>query len=127
MRALVPHPRRRALLTADERALRNPRLLALVRRAVPTLVLERDRYGADQDVPVDDGCRAGVRGLRPGRAGPVRPPRAAPRRPGGRAVDVLPRLATDHLPVPALRGYHRDDWEGLLVAFDSAGRLLGHA
>jgi hypothetical protein len=126
LRALVPHPRRRALLTADERALRNPRLLALVRRAVPTLVLERDRYGADQGVPVDDGCRAPACAAF-GLAEPVLYVHLVRRR-AGPVVELwtyYPDSLTDHLPVPALRGYHRDDWEGLLVAFDSAGRLLG--
>src|SRR5206468_2043966 len=36
-----------------------------------------------------------------------------------------PDSRTDHLPLRALQGYHHDDWEGLLVAFDATGRLLG--
>src|SRR3954454_18118629 len=44
--------------TPDERALANPRLAALIARAVPQLVLERDPYGDDDEVPVDDGCQA---------------------------------------------------------------------
>src|SRR4051812_28115298 len=47
----------RTVHTHDERALRNPRLAALVARAVPQLVLERDRFGDDDEVPVDLACR----------------------------------------------------------------------
>jgi hypothetical protein len=36
-----------------------------------------------------------------------------------------PDSRTDHLPVAVMQGYHHDDWEGLLVAFDAAGRVLG--
>src|SRR4051794_15930795 len=50
----------RTVHTPDERALANPRLAALVARAVPALVLERDRYGDDDEVPVDAACREPV-------------------------------------------------------------------
>ena len=36
-----------------------------------------------------------------------------------------PDSQTSHLPLAALRGYHRDDWEGLLVAFAPDGSLRG--
>ena len=36
-----------------------------------------------------------------------------------------PTSQTDHLPVVRLQGYHRDDWEGLEVAFDANGALEG--
>ncbi len=36
-----------------------------------------------------------------------------------------PTSQTDHLPVVPLQGYHRDDWEGLEVAFDARGALAG--
>src|SRR5690349_19489660 len=47
----------RTVHTPDERALANPRLSALIARALPQLVLERDRYGDDDEVPVDDACQ----------------------------------------------------------------------
>jgi hypothetical protein len=126
LHALVPHPRHRDALTPDERALRNPRLLDLIHRAVPTLVLERDRYGTDQAVPVDDSCRAASCAAF-GLAEPVLYMHLVRRR-AGPVVELwtyYPDSLTDHLPLPALRGYHRDDWEGLLVAFDREGNLLG--
>ena len=36
-----------------------------------------------------------------------------------------PDSQTSHLPLAALRGYHRDDWEGLFVAFAADGSLRG--
>ncbi len=112
--------------TPDERALRNPVLGALIASAAPTIVLERDAYGHDLSIPVSDACR------HPGCAAYgkarcvlyVHVVRSAER-------TVLeywtyyPRSQTDHLPVRMLQGFHRDDWEGLLVAFSSEGRLLG--
>src|SRR3954468_1915520 len=47
----------RTVHTPDERALANPRLAGLIARAVPALVMERDRYGDDDEVPVDASCR----------------------------------------------------------------------
>ena len=38
---------------------------------------------------------------------------------------TIPDSQTSHLPLAALRGHHRDDWEGLLVAFAADGSLLG--
>src|SRR3954468_7704896 len=58
-RAIVPrlgHHRRTH--TPDQRALENPRRAALVARALPTLVLERDVHGDDDELPVDDACAA---------------------------------------------------------------------
>jgi hypothetical protein len=112
--------------TPDERALRNPVLGALIASAAPTIVLERDAYGDDLSIPVSDACR------HPGCAAYgkarcvlyVHVVRSAER-------TVLeywtyyPRSQTDHLPVRMLQGFHRDDWEGLLVAFSSEGHLLG--
>jgi hypothetical protein len=112
--------------TPDERALRNPAVRALIGSAAPSIVLERDDHGDDLSIPVTDAC------LEPGCAA------------YGRARCVLyvhvvrstartvfeywtyyPRSQTDHLPVPALQGFHHDDWEGLLVAFSADGHLLG--
>ena len=57
LHALVPHPRRHWQRTPDERALHDPRLTALIARAVPALVLERDVHGDDATVPVQADCR----------------------------------------------------------------------
>jgi hypothetical protein len=96
---------------------------ALVRRYSPRLVLERDSYGQDEAVPVDFvACRQ----PRCARVGVARPTAF---------VHVVRRAAVvylefwlyypdsrgAHLPVPALRGYHRDDWEGVLVRIDAHG------
>jgi hypothetical protein len=116
----------RHVRTPDERALRNPALAALIESAVPSIVLERDEHGDDLAIPVSDACRF------PGCAV------------YGKARCVLylhvvrsrerlvleywtyyPRSQTDHLPLRTLQGVHRDDWEGLLVAFTATGRLLG--
>src|SRR4051794_1535177 len=116
----------RTVHTADERALANPRLAALVARALPALVLERDRWGDDDEVPVDDACQQAAC-ARYGGAEPVLYVHLSQRR-RGPVVELwtyYPDSRTDHVPVPALQGYHRDDWEGLLVAFDSSGALLG--
>jgi hypothetical protein len=126
-RALLPRISRRHLTTPDERALASPTLRPLILRALPRLVLERDGWGSDDEVPVRDSCRTPAcarfgSGARPAlfvhvvhrRAGPV--------------VELwtyYPDSRTDHLPLSVLQGYHRDDWEGLLVAFDVAGHLIG--
>ena len=121
------HPRvARGALTPDQRALRHPVLSALVARAVPALVLERDRHGDDESVPVSLGCRH-VACARLGEADPTLYVHVVRRR-AGPVVQLwayLPRSQTSHLPVRALQGAHRDDWEGLFVAYDGSGRLLG--
>jgi hypothetical protein len=112
--------------TPDERALRNPVLGALIASAAPSLVLERDVHGDDIAIPVSDACR------RPGCAAygnarcvlyvhVVR----SPERTVLEYWTYYPRSQTDHLPLRVLQGAHHDDWEGLLVAFSSAGHLLG--
>lgn len=112
--------------TPDERALRNPRLRALIDRALPRLVLERDDSGDDDQVPVWTSCRhpACARAGRAAAVLHVHVVHAA----SGPVVELwtyYPDSQTSHLPVAALRGYHRDDWEGLLVAFAADGSLRG--
>src|SRR5829696_7907010 len=123
---LVPRTPHRTRLTPDERALRNPRLRALVDAAVPALVLERDRHGEDDTVPVDVSCRRRAC-ARLGVAVPTLYVHVVHRR-SGPAVELwayYPDSQTTHLPLAALRGSHADDWEGLLVSFDRRGRQLG--
>ena len=112
--------------TPDERALRNPRLRALIDRALPRLVLERDDSGDDDQVPVWTRCRhpACARAGRAEAVLHVHVVHAA----SGPVVELwtyYPDSQTSHLPVAALRGYHRDDWEGLLVAFAADGSVRG--
>jgi len=124
-RALYPRIARGAL-TPDQRALRHPVLSALVARAVPALVLERDRHGDDNSVPVALSCRR-PSCARLGEALPTLYVHVVRRRVGPvvQLWAYLPYSQTSHLPVPALRGAHRDDWEGLQVAYDRDGRLVG--
>jgi hypothetical protein len=121
---LLRSPRRTR--TPDERALRNPLLGALIASAAPTIVLERDDHGDDVAIPVSDACRyPGCAAY--GKARCVLYVHVV--RSSERTVleywTYYPRSQTDHLPLRALQGYHRDDWEGLLVAFSPDGRLLG--
>jgi hypothetical protein len=112
--------------TPDERALRNPRVRALIDRALPRLVLERDDTGDDDEVPVWTRCRH-PSCARAGRAAPVLHVHVV-RAAAGPVVELwtfYPDSQTSHLPVAALRGYHHDDWEGLLVAFAPDGSLRG--
>lgn len=122
----LPHASRVSRLTPDERALRNPRLRALIERALPRLVLERDSSGDDDEVPVWTRCRHPAC-ARAGGAQPVLHVHVV--RSGlGPVVELwtyYPDSQTSHLPLAALRGYHRDDWEGLLVAFAPDGSLRG--
>ena len=95
----LPHAGRTSRLTPDERALRNPLLRALIDRALPRLVLERDVNGDDDEVPVWTSCRhARCARSRAGRAGAARARRACRRRPRRRALDVLPGLADQPSP-----------------------------
>ena len=112
--------------TPDERALRNPRLRALIDRALPRLVLERDATGDDDEVPVWTRCRHPAC-ARAGRAEPVLHVHVV-HAASGPVVELwtyYPDSQTSHLPLAALRGYHHDDWEGLMVAFARDGSLRG--
>jgi hypothetical protein len=122
----MPHAPSASRSTPDERALRNPRLRALIDRALPRLVLERDSTRDDDEVPVWTSCRRPLC-ARAGTAAPVLHVHVVQTR-RGPVVELwtyYPDSQTSHLPVPALRGYHHDDWEGLLVAFAPDGSLRG--
>lgn len=122
----LPHTRAQSRSTPDERALRDPRLRALIDRALPRLVLERDASGDDDEVPVWTSCRHPLC-ARAGRAAPVLHVHVV-HAASGPVVELwtyYPDSQTSHLPVAALRGYHHDDWEGLFVAFAADGSLRG--
>ena len=122
----LPHTRAQSHSTPDERALRDPRLRALIDRALPRLVLERDVSGDDDEVPVWTSCRHPLC-ARSGRAAPVLHVHVV-HAATGPVVELwtyYPDSQTSHLPVAALRGYHHDDWEGLFVAFAADGSLRG--
>ena len=124
--AALPHAGRTSRLTPDERALRDPLLRALIDRALPRLVLERDGTGDDDEVPVWTSCRH-ARCARAGRAEPVLHVHVV-HAAAGPVVELwtyYPDSQTSHLPLPALRGYHHDDWEGLMVAFAPDGSIRG--
>lgn len=124
--AALPHGERRSRLTPDERALRNPLLRALVDRALPRLVLERDGHGDDNEVPVWTRCRHAAC-ARAGRAQAVLHVHVV-HAAAGPVVELwtyYPDSQTSHLPLAALRGYHHDDWEGLFVAFAPDGSVRG--
>lgn len=118
----------------DRWALRSPTYGPLLRRYAPTLVLERDRWRKDRAVPVDPAvCR------RPACAAldvayPVAHVHVA-RRDGVAYLQYwffYPDSQTSHIPVRALRGHHRDDWEGLIVRIDpddgsASARVTSHA
>ncbi|MGI9116993.1 MAG: hypothetical protein ACR2JV_05095 [Gaiellales bacterium] len=107
----------------DRWALRSDPYGGAIRRYVPELVLERDRYGQDAAVPTDPAvCRA------PWCAayGTGRPAifTHVVRRPGATYVEYwfyYPDSRTLHAPIAALQGYHRDDWEGMVVRIADAG------
>jgi hypothetical protein len=113
----------------DRWALRSDPYGPLIRRYVPTLVLERDRYGEDVAVPTDPGvCR------QPWCAafGTGRPAifTHLVRRPGVTYIQYwfyYPDSKTLHAPIPELRGYHRDDWEGLIVRIPDGGEPAARA
>ena len=89
-------------------------------------MLERDEYGDDLAIPVTDACRDPGCAAYP-RAGCVLYVHVV-ESPTRRVLEYwtyYPRSQTDHLPLPALQGFHHDDWEGLLVAFSAGGRLEG--
>ncbi len=122
----LPHAQRRSQRTPDERALANPLLRVLIDRALPRLVLERDPRGEDDEVPVWTSCRsAGC--ARSGSAQPVLHVHVV-HAASGPVVELwtyYPDSQTSHLPLASLRGHHRDDWEGLIVAFAPDGAILG--
>jgi hypothetical protein len=124
--AALPHAGGRSSLTPDERALRSPLLRPLIERALPRMVLERDVTGEDDEVPVWTSCRH-VPCARAGAAEPVLHVHVV-HTASGPVVELwtyYPDSLTSHLPIAALRGYHRDDWEALLVAFAADGSLRG--
>ena len=101
----LPHARRASRSTPDERALRNPRLRALIDRALPHLVLERDATGDDDEVPVWTSCRHPLC-ARAGRAAPVLHVHVV-HTAAGPVVELwtyYPDSQTSHLPIAALRG-----------------------
>ena len=107
----------------DRWALRDDRYGPLLRRYVPRLVLERDRYGADAAVPVDVAvCRSPWCAA----LGTGRPALFAHRvrRPGVTYLEYwfyYPDSRTLHAPLAVLEGFHRDDWEGVVVRVPDAG------
>ena len=82
--------------------------------------------GADDEVPVWTSCRH-ARCARSGRAEPVLHVHVV-HAAAGPVVELwtyFPDSQTSHLPLPALRGFHHDDWEGLMVAFATDGSIRG--
>ena len=125
-------PGHRAERRDDRWALRSDPYGAVIRRYVPTLVLEHDRYGEDAAVPVDVGVfrRPWCAALGTGRPAAFT---HVVRRPGTTYVEdwfYYPDSKTLHAPIPQLQGYHRDDWEGLIVRLPDGGqpgaRLTAH-
>jgi hypothetical protein len=115
--------RRVAPVHDDAWALTSPTWGPVIRRYAPRLVLERDVHGVDVAVPVDPrGCRA------PGcaRLGAARPTVFVHLKRLAHATEIgywfyYPDSQTSHLPLGALQGRHRDDWEGLIVRLDARG------
>jgi hypothetical protein len=101
----LPHASRSSQLTPDERALRNPVLRALIDRALPRLVLERDVTGDDDEVPVWTRCRH-PECARAGRAEPVLHVHVvhAAEGPVVELWTYYPDSRTSHLPLAALQG-----------------------
>ena len=120
-----PHP-----VHDDTWALGSPTWGPLLRRYAPRLVLERDRYGEDDEVPVEfTRCRQ-----RPcARLGVGRPAMYVHlvRRPDAAFLHYwfyYPDSRTTHLPDGGL-GTHADDWEGVIVrltADGAAARATAH-
>jgi hypothetical protein len=123
---LVHLPRHHHVDTLDERALKSATLGPLIAAAAPTIVLERDDVGGDHEIPSSDGCRY-ERCAAFGQARCVLYVHVVhePARLVFEYWTYYPTSQTDHLPVAALQGYHRDDWEGLEVAVSLDGRVLG--
>jgi hypothetical protein len=95
--------------------------LPLARRYAPAFVSER----GDGEAPVDfRHCR------RPGCAHAVRPVLYVHGVRRGSATyieywEYLPDSRTAHTGIPAFDGYHRDDWEGLIVKLRPDGAVVG--
>jgi hypothetical protein len=112
-----PHPSH-----DDTWALGSPTWGPLLRRYAPRLVLERDRYGQDDEVPVEfTRCRQPACA----RLGTGRPAMYVHlvRRPGAAYLHYwfyYPDSRATHLPDGGL-GTHRDDWEGVIVRLTAAG------
>ena len=124
--SLLHLPWHHRVRTLDERALRDPLLGALIAAAAPTIVLERDAYGVDATIPSSDGCRRlGCATF--GRARCVLYVHVVhePARMVFEYWTYYPTSQTDHLPIVALQGAHRDDWEGLEVALTPSGQVEG--
>lgn len=112
--------------TLDERALHDPLLGALIVAAAPTIVVERDAWGDDTSIPSSDGCRyLGCAALAKGRCVLYVHVVHEPARMVFEYWTYYPTSQTDHLPIVALQGYHRDDWEGLEVALTADGQVQG--
>jgi hypothetical protein len=117
----------------DRWALRSDPYGPLIRRYVPTMILERDRYGEDAAVPSDPGvcrkpwCAAFGTGRPTIFTHLVRKSGTASGRGDGQGVTFVeywfyyPDSKTLHAPIPELRGYHRDDWEGMIVRIPDGG------
>ena len=96
---------------------------AVIRRHAPVLVLERDRHGDDASVPVDFRTCREPTCARAGSARPVAFVHVLRREPAAVYLQYwlyYPASQTSHLPLAALRGAHRDDWEGVVVRIDRA-------
>ncbi|MEI6689725.1 MAG: hypothetical protein WCN97_10260 [Thermoleophilia bacterium] len=142
----------------DRWALRSDPYGPLIRRYVPTMILERDRYNEDAAVPSDPGvcrkpwCAAFGTGRPTMFTHVVRQSGSAASAGvvvgsasgggvgvgGGGAQGVTyiqywfyyPDSKTLHVPVADLQGYHRDDWEGMIVRIpddgEPAARVTAH-
>jgi hypothetical protein len=123
---LIRVTRHRIVRTPDERALRDRVLGPLIATTAPSIVLERDEYGRDFAIPVSDSCRSESCAAY-GRARCVLYVHVVrgPEQTVFEYWTYYPTSQTDHLPILQLQGYHRDDWEGLEVAFDAKGRPEG--
>jgi hypothetical protein len=124
--SLIHLPRHHHTDTRDERALKDEALGPLIAAAAPAIVLERDPYGEDDEVPTSDGCRS-VRCAAWPAARCVLYVHVV-REPARTVLEFwtyYPTSQTSHLPLAALRGFHRDDWEGVEVALAPGGRVLG--
>jgi hypothetical protein len=107
----------------DRWALSSERYGPLFRRYQPVLVLERDRWNEDFSVPVDPAvCRerwCAAYGI----GDPVVFAHLT-RKPGVTYLQYwfyYPDSQTSHAPIERLRGYHRDDWEGMIVRIPDGG------
>jgi hypothetical protein len=115
--------RRPPPLRDDSWALGSSTYRPLIRRYAPRLVLERDVWGHDDAVPVDPRRCRHAACARFGEATPTAFVHLK-RLPTATYIaywTYYPGSQTSHLPLAALRGAHRDDWEGLIVRLDASG------